>query len=214
MNGKRIMGHGGFTLLETLIAAAILTIVSAMVFEAFAVTLSAGQGVEERARVYHEARFIIRKLTDDLASASLYPNNQTQAIFAAKDLKTHEAATDEISFTGFGRRAMLAESSSDEALITWNVEYDDKTKLYTLYRSENPYVTDLAMAREMGEKLDVTDRIKSFNLRFGDGVNWADGHDSRQSKKLPNTVSLEFSLDDGKGHAVTRRALIPVGGAR
>ncbi|MBI5816326.1 MAG: prepilin-type N-terminal cleavage/methylation domain-containing protein [Nitrospinae bacterium] len=206
-------GHKtGFTLIETLIAVAIMAIIGTMVFGSFSAVLGAGRGVEEQAELYHTARFIIRKMSEDLSSAAMYTNN-TQGIFSGKGEKIGGEELSQLKFTGFGGRMAGPDTGSDQAQIVWYTVSDPETKILTLVRSENPYVIDLESSKEMAGAMEVTDKIKSFRLRYYANGEWADTYDSKnKGGALPQAVSLEFELADETGRSVKKQALMPVGG--
>jgi len=204
--------EGGFTLLEVLIAAAILSLIGAMVFGAFNGVVSSGAGVEKRSEMYHTARFIIRKMTEDLSSASLFVHN-ANGKFVGKDSEGGDAAqTDEVRFTGFGRRILFANTGSDEAEIAWYVLTSDDKKQRVLMRSENPDIFSAQPLEDKMEQLDVTDRIKSFDVKYLVSGEWKDGFDSRTTRATPNEVLVEFELEDKDGFSLKSKTLIPIGG--
>lgn len=200
----------GFTLVEVLIATSILVIIAAMVFEAFAATLSAGKGLEERAELYHTARFIIRKLTEDMSSASLYTNN-TLGNFTGADMKSGGENADGLTFTGFGGRMLFTGTDSDQARITWKTEAKDGSKRLSLKRGENHFITGFDEAKNMAEDMEVTASLKSFDLKYYDNGTWLDGFDAGKTRRLPNAVALTFTLEDDDGRTLTKKAVIPVG---
>lgn len=202
--------RAGFTLVETLIASAILVIIASMVFEAFAVTLTAGKGLEERAELHHTARFIIRKLTEDLSSASLYTNSSAGS-FAGADRKSGGENADELAFTGFGGRILLTGTAPDQARVTWKAEAAPGAKRLTLKRGENHFITGFDEAREMAEEMEVTGSLKSFDLKYFDNGTWLEGFDANLAKRLPKAVALNFTLEDDDGRTLTKKAVIPVG---
>jgi prepilin-type N-terminal cleavage/methylation domain-containing protein len=202
--------RAGFTLVEVLIATTILVIIATMVFEAFAVTLTAGKGLEERAELYHTARFIIRKLTEDLSSASLYTNSVAGS-FSGVDKKAGAQNADELVFTGFGGRVIFTGTASDQARVTWKTEAPSGSKRLTLKRGENHFITGFDEAREMAEEMEVTSLLKSFDLKYFDNGAWVDGFDAAALKRLPKAVALSFTLEDDDGRTLTKRAVIPVG---
>jgi prepilin-type N-terminal cleavage/methylation domain-containing protein len=200
----------GFTLVEVLIATSILVIIAAMVFEAFAATLSAGKGLEERAELYHTARFIIRKLTEDMSSASFYTNN-TLGSFTGVDRKANGQDADEIAFTGFGGRIAFTGTDCDQARITWKAEAPAGVKKLALRRIENHFITGFDEAKNQAEDMEVTAWLKSFDLKYYDNGTWLDAFDATKTKILPKAVALTFTLEDDDGRTLTKKAVIPVG---
>lgn len=196
--------------MEVLIATSILVIIATMVFEAFAVTLTAGKGLEQRAELYHTARFIIRKLTEDLSSASLYTNN-TLGSFVGVDKKSGGENMDELVFTGFGGRVVFTGTASDQARVTWRTQAPAGSMRLTLTRGENHFITGFDEAGEMAEEMDVTSSIKSFDLKYYDNGVWLEKYEATQIRRLPKAVALSFTLEDEEGRTLSKKAVIPVG---
>ncbi|VAX17491.1 hypothetical protein MNBD_NITROSPINAE04-951 [hydrothermal vent metagenome] len=202
---------GGFTLIEVLVASSILSIIAMMLFGSFNGVLAAGRGMDERAELMSASRFIIRKLTEDLLAASLLPNN-SEGHFTGINSGGSERQTDEIRFTGFGRRALFVSSGSDQAEITWRVVKVGDGRDLVLTRSENPYVLDLVASKKMSEELVVTENIKSFNVRYLYRGEWRDSFESKIRNASPVAVAVDFVLEDEKNNRLKKSMLVAVGG--
>lgn len=205
------LNRGGFTLLEVMLATAILSLVATMVYASFNGVLSSGKYVKSMTNLAHTNRFIIRSLTQDLASASIFPNNP-QGIFLGRRGGDGKRMTAELFFTGFGRRFVLTGSGSDQAAITWFVVKSDKRETYTLMRGETPNIQELDFDREKARAFDVTDQLVSFDIRYLKGTEWKDSFDSKSRKSIPDAVRVEFTLKDEFGNVSDGKALIQVGG--
>ncbi len=202
----------GFTLVEVLVASSILAIIGTLIFGTFSATLASGVGVRERADTTHVVRFIVKKLTEDLQSASLLPNNKL-GVFTGSDSQSAERQTDEMRFTGFGRRVILLNTGSEQALIRWFVKKPkDPEALYTLYRSENPDIASLEDGGKMEEVFDVTDQLIFWNVRYYYNRKFLDSFDSKSHSALPHAVEVTFALENMNGERVNGSALVQVGG--
>ncbi len=208
---RAAFGGQGFTLIEILVAMAIASIVVTMVLASFTGVMSAGEYIRSRAELYHTTRFIIRSLSEDLASASTLPNNP-EGFFKGKNQSRDGKQTDEIFFTGFGRRFVLPGAGSDQALISWFVVKAPGRDKFILMRSENPNIFDVSLKKEKASAIDVTDQLVSFNLRYLTGSKWNDNFNPQSKKSEPKTVRVEFTLADEYGNTSTGQALMPVGG--
>ena len=205
------LGSFGFTLVEILVAMAIASIVGTMVLTSFTTVMSAGEYITSRAELNHTTRFIIRSLTEDIASASTLPNNP-EGFFRGNNASRDEGQADEIFFTGFGRRFVLPGAGSDQALISWfAVKTPDRDK-FTLMRGENPNIFDVNIEKEKARAIDVTDRLVSFDLRYLIGAEWKDSFNPQSKKTAPKAVRVEFVLEDEHGNVSKGQALMPVGG--
>ncbi len=207
--GKHILRRNGFTLLEILVASSILSIIGAIVFGALNGVMSAGQGVMEKAELYQTTRFIVRKLTEDLHTASLFPNNK-EGLFIGEDSGTRKDQSDKIKFTGFGRRQFFVSHGSDQAEIVWTAKKDSEGHVVALTRSENSHVVDLASFSSAGEEFIVTENLKSFNARYFAGGMWSDSFSSSHTNILPTAVEVNFTLEDKNGLRIKRNVIIAV----
>lgn len=209
--------RAGFTLVEVLVATAIMATTASIVFGVFTGVVNSGKGVSERAELLHISRFIVKKLTEDLQAASLLPNAGT-GYFTGLDNVDGKRESDEISFTSFARRPIFAGAGSDQAKIRWFIEKPaDRNGLYTLYRMEDPLVTAEQTERKKGalySAIDISDRVVSFNARYFLTNKFNDSHTTELIRLLPQAVEVTFTLEDSGGNRFTRRALTAVGGAK
>ncbi len=204
--------NGAFTLLELMVSVTILLIVAAIVFGSFNSVISAAEEARSGSQVSHMARFIIRRMSDDLASASLLPNNAS-GFFIGEDSGHDGPRADSVRFTGFGRRFVIVGAGSDQAEIAWYVKKNPGSKLHTLMRAESPYIAGPGSDVDRKFALDVTHRLVSFDLEYLVGNEWQSGFDFTVAKALPRYVSLEFTLMDDHGNTITKTALLPIGSA-
>ncbi|VAX17033.1 hypothetical protein MNBD_NITROSPINAE02-1580 [hydrothermal vent metagenome] len=202
----------GFTLLETLVAAAILSIVAVMVFGAFSGVMRASAGVNQRADITHTARFIARKLTEDINSASLLPHNE-YGIFIGLERKIRTSQVDEIRFTNFGRSTLFTNAGSDQAEVAWFVISGKEPDMFILLRRENPFIMGEKPDEKRADLFEVTDRLRTIKVRYYVGATWVESFDSTTNKGLPKAVSVEFTLEDEDGHRITKRVIASAGGA-
>lgn len=201
----------GFTLVEILVAMAIASIVGVMVLTSFTTVMSAGEYIRSRAELSHTTRFIIRSLSEDLASASVLPNNP-EGFFRGNNASYDKKQADEIFFTGFGRRFVLPGSGSDQALISWFVVKIPGRDTLMLMRGENPNIFDVSVKNEKASAIDVTDQLVSFNLRYFKNSQWKDSFNPQSKNSSPEAVRVVFTLEDEHGNVSRGEALMPVGG--
>lgn len=210
-SSRPLIGGKGFTLIEILVAMAIASIVATMVLTSFTTVMSAGEYITSRAELSHTTRFIIRSLSEDIASASPLPNNP-EGFFLGNNVSDEERQADEVFFTGFGRRFVLPGAGSDQALISWFVVKTPDRGKFILMRGENPNIFDVSIKKEKASAIDVTDQLVSFDLRYLVGSEWKDSFNPESKKSAPKAVRVDFILADEHGNVSRGQALMPVGG--
>jgi len=214
--------QAGFTLVELLISMVVLSIMLSIVYASFTQTSSAAAKAEAFMDLNHVSRFIISRITDDLASASLFANSGNGYFIgeAGETLDSFDGARmDKITFTGFGRRLATPGTASDQAVISWYaVKNPGQEDTYTLMRSESFNV--LAKPEDDADQssapaFDITDRLVSFEISYqpvsASDTEWKDSFNSRQTRRLPTMISVKYTLKDDDGALITRSALIPSG---
>ncbi|MBI5118603.1 prepilin-type N-terminal cleavage/methylation domain-containing protein [Candidatus Poribacteria bacterium] len=111
-------GPAGFTLIEVVVATAILAVIFSIVFGSFFYTINNAEEQEERASIYHRANFILNNISENISSAYVplstlksesqesenatvltqpAEEEETQPVFAGKDASDKEADTDSLS---------------------------------------------------------------------------------------------------------------------
>jgi general secretion pathway protein J len=202
----------GFTLIEVLLAMAILVVIMSVVYGSFS---TAGRNVEQAEAARDEtdlARTLLAKLTDDLTNAYFNPKmnmvnpntsaNVNQTILYGKKAETGE-----------GEDKMRHDSLSLTTLTNWRKPDSKETELlevgyffkekpdgsgYSLYRREKRELSADAPPLEGGVEYEITDRVEGLQFRYYNGTTWVDEWDTRTLPGLPKTVELALTFDSGK----------------
>jgi prepilin-type N-terminal cleavage/methylation domain-containing protein len=126
----------GFTLIEVLMATAILGLVLATVYGAVARTLAAANHAKGRADVNASGRMIVLQLADELEGA-LPPTAGADVAFIGKH-GTASAPTDSVQFNAVIRRLAGAQQlAGGRAIVAYSLdEMQDAPGLYALRRHE------------------------------------------------------------------------------
>lgn len=208
----RIPNSKGFTLIEVLLAMAILVVVMSVVYGSFS---TAGRNVEQAEAARDEtdlARTLLSKLTDDLTNAYYNPNMKqvSQNTNANVNLTILYGKKAE---AGEGENKMRHDSLSLTALTNWRMPDSKETELlevgyffkekpdgsgYSLYRREKRELSADMPPLEGGVEYEITDRVEGLQLRYYNGTKWVDEWDTRTVNGLPQRVELTLTLDTGK----------------
>ena len=204
---------GGFTLLEVLLAMAILSVIMTVIYASFS---TAGRNIEQAETIRDEsdlARTLIARLSDDIANAYVNPFMNTPTTVTIFYGKKEEAEFG----TGPGNEKVRHDSISLTTLTNWRKPDSNQMELwevgyffkeqpdgkgYALFRREKRELSKDTPALEGGDEYEITDRVESIKFTYlNNSLTWTDnGWDSRSStfgQKMPKAVEIAIALDTG-----------------
>jgi general secretion pathway protein J len=199
----------GLTLLEVLIASAILSLVASMIWVAFDQTARMRTKLSERQEHDHLARVAITRITRDLRSAflSLHVNQEQRAAAVITAFKGRSGnGGSRLDLTTFTHRRLRRGTHEGDAC---EVGYqlldhrgDDGVRGMDLVRRESPRIDN---DPERGGVIDVLiPGVKSFELSYFDDQTdqWTETWDSTQATgqvgRLPPRVRVTITLEEGE----------------
>ena len=210
--GKRLAR--GFTLVELLVAIVVLSLISVLIYNAFASMKRSREGIERVDDRYREGRLAMARMTRELQSAfiSLHaPINTALLVQKTAFIGSTGTPADRLDFDSFSNRRMDRNSHvSDQCELSY-------------FGSSNPElsgVTDLA--RRISTTLDLDPKkggrvevlatdIDLFDLQYLDPLsgNWVDTWDTTQSitgqpARLPVQVRILLVLNGGSRQGESR----------
>ncbi len=194
----------GFTLLEVLIAVAIMAGIVTVIYASF---FTAGRNVEQ-AEATRDAtdlvRTLVAKLSNDVANAYVNPGMNPLTVFYGKKVQPEtgdeKVRYDELYLTTLTNWRRPDSKETD----LWEVGYYFKEKPdgtgYIMMRREKRELSKDSPALEGGVEYPMTDRVESMQFRYYNGSTWSDAWDSRTQQKPPNVVEITLLLDDGSAY--------------
>jgi len=207
----RHANHGGFTLLEVLLAMAILAVIMTVVYASFS---TAGRNIEQAETVRDEtdiARTLIARLSIDIANA--FPKDS--ASFPSVPTRFYGKKEEAEGGTGAGSEKIRHDSIALTTLTNWRKHDSREMELwevgyffrekpdgqgYVLFRREKRELSKDVPFLEGGVEYEITDRVESLQLTYSDqGSTWTDnGWDSQSMGRLPKMVEIALALDTGR----------------
>ncbi|HYQ27652.1 MAG TPA: prepilin-type N-terminal cleavage/methylation domain-containing protein [Polyangiaceae bacterium] len=213
-NSRPARSARGFTLVELLVAIVVLSMISVLIYNAFASMKRSREGIERVDDRYREGRLAMTRMIRELQSAyiSLHaPLNPSLLIQRTAFIATTGTPADRLDFNSFSNRRLDKNSHvSDQCELSY-------------FGSPNPDlsgVTDLArristsldLDPKKGGRVDVlaTD-IDLFDLQYLDPLsgNWVDTWDTTQTltgqpARLPVQVRILLVLNGGSRQGYDR----------
>lgn len=176
----RLRDGDGFTLIEVLIAVAILSIVLAAVYSTFFLSHRAIDGMDESMLKLQESRRALDILKRELDSAYVdIEDEQTQLKILDRDIYGKQAS--QLTVTAF---SPLRPGVSK---ISYYVEDKDK-KLVLFKKLESPY------KKEETEGVDIIEDLEEFTLEARYNDSWVRTWDTGVNKDMPYEIKITLTM--------------------
>ena len=201
---------GGFTLLEVLLAMAILSVILTVVYASFS---TAGRNIEQAETIRDEtdiARTLIARLSIDIANAYLMSNviepslptrfygkkEEREGVIGTGDKKIRHDSINLTTLTNWRKH-------DSKEMELWEVGYFFREKPdgkgYVLFRREKRELSKDVPVLEGGVEYEITDRVESLQMTYStNGLTWTDDGWDSQSRGLPKMVEIVLALDTDK----------------
>ena len=196
---RRARSREGMTLVELMIAVAILAIVTTLVYGAFAQTSRNRDRMEKMGNRYHEVVTVLERMTRELqmayVSAHLNPSPSLQAVrtcFVGLD----RSGGDRLDFTAFSHRRLYRDThESDQAELSYFVTTDpDDPRKRVLARREARRIDD--DPQKGGEVLVAVEDVLDFQITYLDplSMEWVSSWDTTQGAMQPNRLPAQVKI--------------------
>jgi general secretion pathway protein J len=192
----------GFTLVEVLLATALVAVIAAMVFGSLhfsTVAIDSARAIAARQQIL---RSTLRIMGDELTTSVSTPIGPWMGLNA--DREGHPADT--LAFVSLGQfRGVDSEQETELVRIVYTREGD---RLLRFIRRNLYGMTDESVGQ-----IELASNVKAFNLRYYDNQAnvWFDEWDGRARNSPPNAVLIELTLMQGNAETQTIRQWVPVG---
>ncbi|MDP8998932.1 MAG: prepilin-type N-terminal cleavage/methylation domain-containing protein [Myxococcota bacterium] len=222
MNHGRNLRSRGMTMVEVMVAIAILAMIAVLIHGDI-LSLSRGKkGEEMRADRAHQAREAMQRIVRDLSAAYLSAHvASSQALVTQKTAFVGRSSVpfDRLDFTAFGHQRTDRDShESDQAEVGYFVvrDPDAPDKMDLVRREQTPIDLDPLKG---GIVNVVAEDVDQFDLRYLDPKTsqWVETWDSMQISGQPNRLPLEVKITlalkgvgGGPLYAYTTKVLVPI----
>jgi general secretion pathway protein J len=201
----------GFTLIEVMVAMAILAIVSTLVWSSFRQTALTKQNVEAQAARYRTVRLALDRMARELAMAFLSQNEDTaQPERRTRFVGKRHTTVDELTFSYFGHQRLYEDSAeADTAVVQYYSEPDrERRGITNLMRRETRRLGYGKPEDLSGQRDILCDDVVRLKVDYWDSRDktwreeWNTTSADGQPDRLPNKIKLTLTVHDERGKEV------------
>lgn len=191
--------ESGITLIEAMVAIAILAIVATLVWGGFSQTAKNKQRVESQLDRYHVVQAamsrMVRELSMAYVSAQMNPNEALRTMRTAF-IGSDKGHGDRIDFTSFSHQRLRRNAhESDQHEVSYFVaSHPDDSSIDVLARRHQKRVDD--EPQEGGHVQIMVEDVKEFDLSYLDPMTgeWTDTWDTTQAAMQPNRLPSQVKI--------------------
>lgn len=194
--------EGGFTLIEILLAVALVATIAALVFGSLSTTLNAIDSARANAAGEQVVRTTLRLMADELSMGVSLP----MMPWIGVDSQQEGQPADTVAFLTMGQfRGAESERDTEMVRIVYTRERD---KLIRLVRRNLYGLSDDSL-----EQLELVGKVRGFNVRYHDATNnlWVNEWDGRARSKPPGALLIELTLQQDNAQPQTFRHWVMIG---
>lgn len=183
----------GFTLIETMVALVIFTIIIGAIYGTYRAATSSASVAEERADLNQTARILLSQINKDLSCAYQQPGEQSSSL-EGEDTEGSSTALqhDKLSFLTTADSIMPVKGpSGDQRRVIYMLEMTPDNEPDGFFVSVDPR-PGLSVSDEQPEPFELSTMVVGFNCKYldGDTDEWQDGWIQRTT--LPKAVRVEL----------------------
>lgn len=208
----------GFSLMEILVASALLSLMGALMWSSFSSTLDAKERIEATAERMDELRIAMSRMSNELSSAFL------SAHFARDDRRTKTTfkeggggVGDKLTFTAFANQPLVQDANeSDQLVLSYYVDTDpDDGSRQSLIRRFKRRIDDDPDQGGVEEVLCINVKEVVFDYWSDAAGEWKDSWDAEgidTPNILPKRVRITMLAKDDQDREVklTTQTAIPL----
>lgn len=207
----------GFTLIEMMLAVAILGIIMVMLAGSFHAVVAGKTQAEDRLLGSRAARALLAQIADELHGAIQTPLIASRVLLVGRASMRNGVPLDSlaISTIDVGHRRSVAGFGAEEVITYSGVPNPQHPGWFMLMRQEQSALLGATAGIKLAPPVVLAANVLAFHLRYYNGNIWLESWDSHSMPpglQLPQAVSIDAVLagPDGAQVALSTQVTLPM----
>jgi prepilin-type N-terminal cleavage/methylation domain-containing protein len=203
----------GFTLIEIMLAVAILALILVMLAGSFhAVAIGKAQA-ESRIALDQSGRAILGEMTDEIRGAVMTPSIQSRVLLMGQGRMQNGRPLDSITVSTLdpGHRRSLEDFGAEDTIIYSAVPNPDHPGWFLLLRGQSSSLLGIGTGGSARNPLIVADNLLSLHIRYYDGSAWGESWNSQglpPGRQLPPEIAIDLIMAAASGRPFSCSTMI------
>lgn len=194
----------GFTLLEMMLAVAVLGLILAMLAGSFHAVATSKVQAESHLAVDSAARAILAGIADEIRGGVQTPLLPSQVLFTGETHNHGSQVLDSISVSTLnpGHRRTLEDFGTEDTVTYTTAVNPEHQGWFLLLRSQQSSLLGIGVGVNEREPELLADNLLSLRIRYFNGSVWSESWNSQslpQGRQLPNEVGIELTMASRTG---------------
>ena len=196
--------QAGFTLVEVLVAVALVGVIGAMVLGSLVMTTNAVEAGREHAAQEQTIRKILRLMAEEISLS----NRNTMYPWVGTNATQDGQPADILAFLAMSHELSTSAANAKESETVRVVYTRERDRLIRFVRRNLYTLTD---TNESLDQMELADRVQSFNIRYYDDQNriWIDEWPA--VSKIPKALLIEVTFQYPDADPWTVREWVMIG---
>ena len=188
----------GFTLVEILIAVAIVSLILTIIYGSYASSIDTMNYTQEKMKVFSMIRLTLSRMNEELTS-SFFSEDGKDVMFSGEEGR--------IDFISSSHERIFKDSQEhDLSEIGYFTEAAEEGESLCLWRREDKTPDDDVL--EGGEQEQLMEGLKGIEFKYYDGEEWRDEWDSKEEACLPQAVKVTLKFPEKE---LSTTVFVPLG---
>jgi prepilin-type N-terminal cleavage/methylation domain-containing protein len=204
-----------FTLIEMMLAVAVLALILAMLAGSFHAVATSKVEAESHMAVESAARAIVGGMANEIRNGVQTPllNSDVLLMGAVHTQDRHALDAISVSTLNPGHRRSLEDFGAEDTVSYTTAPNPDHRGWFLLLRSQNSSLLGIGTGINTREAELLADNLLSLRIRYFDGNVWSESWNSQNlppGRQLPNEVSIELTLASRSGIPYSLATMVSV----